>query len=530
MAFLRVARKDSTEAMETHPSGKRLPDRAAGRLLSREKPGRQVFVLKRNIALVSMLVASIGGMAVGFPARAAADTGAAPATRPPNVLFVLIDDMGFGDLSIMGDRKVQTPNLDRLAREGVLLTQFHDAAPICSSSRAGFLTGRFPASVNFVGITGTRAKNAELGQADWLDPTLPTLAKLMRRAGYATAHIGKWHLGGGRDIGDAPWPTAYGFDQSFTTFEGLGPRVLVSDEERDLAEASDKLGKAPRFWEIKTNLTQLYCNMAVDFVAQHSDKPWFVNLWFNDVHDPWAPDGDSLSEVMGKGSSSDDDRYLATLVKMDHTLGRLFRRLDEMHALDNTLVIVTSDNGPSSLQRYYQKGATAPGSTDHLRGRKFSLYEGGIRQPLILYWRGHMKPGTRDETTVGQGVDLMPTIASLIGAKVPAGSVGMDLSPAMVGKPVTIRPPLFWAYGKEGAKSQPNVPYQPRDVSPRFAIRDGDWKLLSGGGARAPQLYDLASDPTESNDLASAKPGVRDRLLTQLRAWMATLPPYQAAQ
>src|SRR3546814_869150 len=115
----------------------------------------------------------------------------------------------------------------------------------------------------------------------------------------------------GRDIGDAPWPTAYGFDQSFTTFEGLGPRVLVSDWERDLARQSDKLGQGPRFWEIKTNLTQLYCNMTVDFVAQHADKPWFVNMWLNDVHDPWAPDDDSLSEVMGKGSDSDDDRSLA---------------------------------------------------------------------------------------------------------------------------------------------------------------------------------------------------------------------------
>src|SRR3546814_10073485 len=128
-----------------------------------------------------------------------------------------------------------------------------------------------------------------------------------------------------------PYTTLFrSFDQSFTTFEGLGPRVLVSDWERDLARQSDKLGQGPRFWKIKTNLTQLYCNMTVDFVAQHADKPWFVNMWLNDVHDPWAPDDDSLSEVMGKGSDSDDDRYLATIVKMDKTLGKLFDRLDQM--------------------------------------------------------------------------------------------------------------------------------------------------------------------------------------------------------
>ena len=481
--------------------------------------------------LLTGLLAALGATTSLAPAAAQSAPSPAPDEQgPPNVLFVLIDDMGFGDLSIMGDTKVQTPNLDRLAREGVVMTQFYDAAPICSSSRAGFMTGRFPATVNFVGITGSRAKNAKLGQADWLDPELPTIAKVLKGSGYSTAHIGKWHLGGGRDIGDAPWPTAYGFDQSFTTFEGLGPRVLVSDWERGLAEQSDALGQGPRFWEIKTNLTQLYCNMTVDFVAQHADKPWFVNLWFNDVHDPWAPDDDSLSKVMGKGADSDDDRYLATLVKMDHTLGKMFDRLEQMGEMDNTLVIVTSDNGPSSLQRYYEHGHTAPGSTNHLRGRKFSLYEGGIRQPLILYWKGHAKAGTRDDQTVGQGVDLLPTIAHVAGVETPAGGDGIDLSRVLTGQPITSRPPLFWAYGKQGAPKQPGVPSQPHDVSPRYAIRDGDWKLLANAAATDVQLYNLSNDPRETTDVAAQNALVRTRLLGKLKGWMASLPKYPAGE
>jgi arylsulfatase A-like enzyme len=484
---------------------------------------------KMRVMSAALLIGLVGPMPLALPS-AFAQSRPAPAPAPaqdarrPNILFVLVDDMGFGDLSIMGDKKVSTPNLDRLAREGVLMTKFYDAAPICSSSRAGFMTGRYPATVGFVGITASRADNAALGQADWLDPKLPTLAGLLKDAGYATAHIGKWHLGGGRDIGDAPRPTAYGFDQSFTTFEGLGPRVLVSDEERDLAIQSDKLGNGARFWEIKTKLTGLYADMTVDFVSQHADKPWFVNLWLNDVHDPWAPDDESLSEVMGKGDSSDDDRLLASLIKMDKTLGRLFDRLDQMGQLENTLIIVTADNGPSSLQRYYQKGATAPGNVNTLRGRKFSLYEGGIRQPLILYWRGHMKPGTRDETTVGQGVDLMPTIASILGRKAPAGSVGADLSPVLQGRPITQRTPLFWAYGKQGAAKQPPSPAKTSDVAPPFAIRDGDWKLLAGPDGTSPQLYNLATDPGEASDVAATQPAVRDRLLVRLKAWMASLP------
>lgn len=477
--------------------------------------------------LMTAAAMTLAAVAVVPPAAALSPTSPAPSPAPaerrPNILFVLVDDMGFGDLSVMGNRKVQTPNLDRIAREGVLFTQFYDPAPICSSSRAGLLTGRYPASAGFVAITANRKRNAELGQADWLDPKLPTIARLLDNSGYATAHIGKWHLGGGRDIGDAPRPTAYGFDRSFTTFEGLGPRVLVSDQERFLAEQSDALGNGPRFWEIKTKLTGLYCDMTVDFVAQHSDEPWFVNLWLNDIHDPWAPDDESLSDVMGHGESSDDDRMLASLVKMDRTLGRLFDRLDQMGELDNTLVLVTSDNGPSSLSRYYERGETAPGSTTGLRGRKFSLYEGGIRQPLIAYWRGHVKAGTRDATTVAQGVDLLPTIAAIVGADVPAGSVGIDLSPALAGTPIATRPPLFWAFGREG---YPVVarPHAPRDVSPRFAIRDGDWKLLANDSGADAELYNVARDPVEATDLAEREPARRDRMLAKLKAWLASLP------
>jgi arylsulfatase A-like enzyme len=473
------------------------------------------------LALAAAPVPALAGPPAKDPTQAPVSAHAA---AKPNVLFILVDDMGFADLSLMGNRKVQTPNIDRIAREGVTMTQFYDPAPICSASRAGFLTGRFPAEMRFLSYISGRESNRALGQADWLDPRLPNIARMLKDAGYATAHIGKWHLGGGRDIGDAPAPTAYGFDQSFTTFEGIGPRVLVSDEERDLAEQSGKLGNGPTFWEIKTKLTGLYCDMAIDFIAQHADKPWFVNLWFNDVHDPWAPGDDALSEVMGSGDSSEDDRYLATLVKMDKTLGRLFERLEQMGEMDNTLIVFTSDNGPSSMQRYYREGVTAPGSVDTLRGRKWSNYEGGIRQPLIVYWRGHTKAGYRDERTVGQGVDLLPTLAGIVGAPVPAGIDGVDLSPVLRGETVAERPALFWAYGKEGAAKQPPQPSQQHDIAPPFAIREGNWKLLAGMGGADPQLYDLAADPNEANDLAASQSAVRDRLLGKLRRWMASLP------
>jgi len=269
--------------------------------------------------------------------------------------------------------------------------------------------------------------------------------------------------------------------------------------------------------------------MAAAFVAQHADVPWFVNLWLNDVHDPWAPGDDALGEVMGKGSSADEDRFLASLVKMDKTLGRLFERLRQMGEFENTLIVVTSDNGPSPLPRYYRDGHTAPGNAGDLRGRKFSLFEGGIRQPLILSWPARARAGYRDDRTVGHGVDLFPTFAHLAGAPLPAGADGVDLSPVLSGMPVERQAPLFWAYGKEGALRQPNLPSQPHDVSPRFAVRDGDWKLLAEAGGAAPQLYDLATDPRESREVGARNPAIRDRLLARLKAWMASLPRYRRA-
>lgn len=463
------------------------------------------------------------GPTAGVARSAPAAVPVQPAPRP-NVLFVLVDDMGFGDLSVMGNRKVATPNIDRLAKRGVLMTRFYDASPICSSSRAGFLTGRFPAEVGFVGITAARARNAQIGQANWLDPALPTTARLLKGAGYATAHIGKWHLGGGRDIGDAPWPTAYGFDESFTTFEGLGPRVLVSDEERNLADQSDMLGQGPRVWAEKKALTPMYVERTLDFVARNRNRPWFVQLWLNDVHDPWAPATDDLAAVKGRGRDADEDKFLAALVGMDRALGRLFDQLAAMGEAKNTLIMLTSDNGPSPLRKYMANGATPPGSAGGLRGRKFSLYEGGVRQPLILSWPAGGKAGVRDDRTVGGGVDLLPTLSGVLQLPVPAGSRGVDLSPVLRGQSVTIRPPLFWAYGREGRAEAPALSPNPRDVSPRFAVRDGDWKLLMNAGNADQQLYNLRSDPGETRDVATTQPAVRERLFATLRRWMDGLP------
>lgn len=479
--------------------------------------------VRHRLALLASCILAGLGAARAQTAPPPAQAAQSPATRP-NILFVLVDDMGYADLSITGNTKVATPNLDRLARDGLLLTRFYDAAPICSPSRAGFFTGRFPAELGFVTFINDRASNRRFGQADWLDPKLPNLASMLKGAGYATAHFGKWHMGGGRDIGDAPWPTAYGFDESFTTFEGLGPRVLVSDEERGLSEQSRALGQGPVFYERKSNLSQLFASKTLEFAARHRDRPWFVQLWLNDVHDPWAPDEAQRKEVQGKGADPEDDEYQASIVKMDRTLGNLIDRLKDSGQFDNTLIIVTSDNGPTARGIYYRGGRTSPGSAGALRGRKGSLYEGGIRQPLILSWPNGIVGGRRDEATVAQAVDFLPTLAGIAGAKPASRTPGVDLSPVLKGQAIAQRPTLFWAFGLPGAAEQPGGPFPQRDRAPRLAIREGKWKLLAEADGSGAQLYDLAADPNEATNLGLEQPRLRDRLMQRLLAWAAQLP------
>lgn len=456
----------------------------------------------------------------------------APTERPPepavaakpNILFVLIDDLGFADFSVTGNRKVATPNIDRLAAEGLLMTQFYVAAPICSPSRAGLMTGQYPARNGFVSFIDSRAHNIEMGQADWLEPGLPMLPRALSQVGYATGHFGKWHLGGGRDIGEAPLPTAYGFDESYTQFEGLGPRALMIEDHARLASRSAALGKGPVDWLPKHQTTARYVDKTLDFVTRNADRPWFAQLWLDDVHDPWEPSAEQLAAVKGKGRNAAEDKFLAVLVAMDEQIGRLTAELDRRGELDDTLIVLTGDNGPTAAGRYYRDGGLPPGDAGPYRGRKASLYEGGIREPLIVRWPGHVPAGSRDGTTIAAAVDLFPTLAAITGAAPPSSADGVSLLKAWRGTPITSRPDLYWAYGGYGVAGKSPSPFLARDRSPPFAIRSGEWKLLARGDGSRAQLYNIVRDPGETNDLAATRPDIAEPLARKLADWRETLP------
>lgn len=437
--------------------------------------------------------------------------------QKPNLIFVLADDMGYADLNCYGGTGAKTKNIDRLAKEGIRFTQFYVNSPICSPSRTAFTTGQYPARWGITSYLDNRAANKRRGMAQWLDLSAPTLARSLTQAGYLTGHFGKWHMGGGRDVGEAPLPTEYGFSESLTQFEGLGDRVLpLISDQGDLPEhkiglgvASEKLGRGKVTWVQRSKVTQTFVNGALNFIqkARKAGKPFYINVWPDDVHSPFDPP----RELRGDGSKK--ALYHGVLTNMDAQLGPLFQAISKDPQLRaNTLIVFASDNGP-------EPGA---GSAGIFRGNKGTLYEGGIREPFIVWGPKFIAAGKRgavNKEAVLSGVDLLPSLLAIAGVipVTPAGD-GSDLSATLIGKKTTGRSqPLFW-------KRPPDRPGNDRNALPDLAVRDGDWKLLVDEDGTGAQLYNLAKDEIESKNLATAYPAITQRLKQAVLAWNQTLP------
>jgi uncharacterized sulfatase len=433
----------------------------------------------------------------------------------PNFLFVLIDDMGYGDLSCYGGKRVQTPNIDRLAAEGIRFTQFYVNAPICSPSRVAFTTGQHPKRWRITSYLDKRQMDHDRGIADWLDPSAPTLARSLSQAGYYTAHVGKWHMGGQRDVGNAPLITQYGFARSLTSFEGLGERILPKFElqrnglpfHHEPTEMNARLGGGPIHWVNREDVTAAFVDRTLEEIdaATKAGKPFYINLWPDDVHSPvQAP----LTE---RGDGKPASQYLGVVRELDKQLGRVFDAIRSRPELrDNTVILLASDNGP-------ERGL---GVTGGLRGDKGQLYEGGIREPLIVWSpkligaaKGHM-----NNTTVLAGMDFPPSILAMAGVVPPAAKLdGIDMSPALLGRSEAKRPsPVLWV-------RPPDRP-GPKGEWPDLAIRDGDFKLLVKRDGSQAELFDIAKDPGESKNLASDHADVVQKLSKQVIEWDKSVP------
>ena len=436
----------------------------------------------------------------------------------PNIVFIFIDDMGYADPGCFGNPFVKTPNIDRLAAEGIKLTNFYVNSPICSPSRVAVTTGQYPARWKIHSFLNSRAGNKSRAMADYLDKAAPTTAKKLKAAGYATAHFGKWHMGGGRDVDDAPLPVDYGFDESLVAFEGLGDRLLVNPKNSSTRLGHGKISFCKR-WE----KTEKYTDRAIDFIRRNKDKPWYVRLFPNDVHDAHVPLPGTEQPWKAVTENPWEHKFFAVLKEMDRQIGRLVDEIDALGLGEKTLIVFTSDNGPTDWPKYYRDNSGGPpGFTGPFLGRKWSLFEGGIRMPFIARWKGRIAEGIVDEHSVMSGIDLSPTFCSLAGVKVPQSEKldGIDLSPVLLGKPAARPEPLYWQYGAPHAVLKPGkLEYQ----SPRFAIREGKWKFLvdpDGSGAR---LFNLVKDPGEQVNLLEEEPERVGMLHQKLGVWAESL-------
>lgn len=441
------------------------------------------------------------------------DLFAAEDKKKPNVLFIFIDDMGYGDPSCYGNTEIKTPNIDRLAHEGVRFTQFYVNSPVCSPSRVAMTTGQYPARWQIYSYLDARQSNRRRNMANFLDPAAPSLARQLKQAGYKTGHFGKWHMGGGRDVDDAPHPQAFGFDESSVTFEGLGDRLLINND--GLSKQSAKLKQGNITWVEKHQISQIRVDQTLDFIRRHKDDSFYVNLWFNDVHDAHLPSAEQLAKFKDVSENLYVQKFFAVLDEMDRQIGRVLDGLDEMGLNENILVILTSDNGPTDWPHYYTEGVFPPGSVGTLKGRKWSLYEGGIRMPFIVRWTGTIPGGKVNSETVGCGVDLFPSMCKLTGTAVPDGVPldGEDISRSFLGEAVERKRPIFWYY-----PNQPK-PGKPDNISPLFAVRDGRWKLLINPDDMQGQLYDLIDDPDETTNLILKQPEKAKDLQNKIRNW-----------
>ncbi len=472
--------------------------------------------MRRPLAMV-LLPFAVCLLALASSARAAA-----AGRPPPNVVMVFIDDMGWGDFSCFGNTAARTPNIDRLAAEGVRFGQFYVASPICSPSRAAISTGQYPQRWRITSYLNNRADNEARGVAQWLDPRAPMLARILRDAGYATGHFGKWHLGGQRDVGEAPLITEYGFDASLTNFEGLGPRVLPLLDARDgspprrHALGSDTLGRGEITWADRDEVTTRFVDAALGFIrkAGATGKPFYVNLWPDDVHSPFFP------PAARRGDGAKRTLYHAVLERMDTQLGVLFdeiRRSPELR--DNTLVLVCSDNGP-------EDGA---GSAGPFRGSKAMLYEGGIRSPLVVWGPGLLakdRAGTWNRTSVFGTIDLAPTLLAVAGVRPPAGVTfdGEALPRTLLGSGEdSRRTPLFFRRPPDRGS------FSGVANLPDLAVRHGRWKLMCEYDGSRAELYDLEADPGETRDVAAQHPAEAARLKAAVLEWHRAMPPDNGA-
>ena len=450
--------------------------------------------------LSALLTCLLGG---GMPA--------ALCGAPPNVVLIVVDDWGCADAGVLGSDFYRTPQIDAFARASCRFTQAYAAAPVCSPTRAAIMTGKSPARLDMTiwheGAIAGGPSDRALREAPAV-ANLPrdelTLAEIFQRHGYETAHVGKWHLGKA-----AYYPETQGFDVNFGgTYWGAPAsffypyRGVWSTSDPELRYVPVGPGKPGDY------LTDRLTDLSIDWIRTR-DQPFFLNLWFHSVHTPIQAKPGVVETVRRwpAGRHHQHVDYAGMIASLDENVGRILACLDEQGLRENTIVILTSDNGGVDFPTG-KSGDRPPTKNIPYRAGKGTLYEGGLRVPLMVHWPGKTRPSTCSQMVISQ--DLLPTLATLFPHETLASDLdGVSLAPLLSAPNHRLdRQPLCWHYPH----------YYPR-MTPASAIRDQGWKLIHYYEGDQVELYDLDHDPAEAHDLAEQQPQVATRLRNQLDQW-----------
>jgi len=421
---------------------------------------------------------------IGRPADPA---GAAP---PPNILVILTDDLGFGDLSSQGAGDLRTPHIDSLAATGMRWNNFYASCTVCSPTRAALMTGRFPDLVGVPGVIRTHADD----NWGYFRPNGPTLPEQLRKAGYRTGLVGKWHLG----LESPNTPTERGFEH-FLGFLG----DMMDDYWSHRRHGNNYLRHNREEIDPEGHATDLFSNWAAEFIRRERspERPWFLYLAYNAPHTPIQPPEEWLQRVRQREPALPDRRarLVALIEHLDDGIGRVLAALEETGQRSNTLVVFSSDNGG-------QLGAGA--NNGPWRGGKQDAYEGGLRVPFFAAWPGTIAPGSHCDA-LALTMDLYPTLCDVAGITINHVIDGRSMLPSLRdgSRPMPDRA-LYWPR-REG-----NNRYQGQDY---YAVRSGEWKLLHNNPYEPLELYHLTEDPRESTNLAKAHPAKFNELGALLR-------------
>jgi arylsulfatase A-like enzyme len=425
--------------------------------------------------------------------------------RAPNIIHIVGDDVGYDDLSCYGAPKIKTPNLDKLASQGMRFTSFYAPAPTCTPTRAALMTGCYPQRV---GLQRVLFPNDKLGLSD----QEVTIAQLLKNRGYATACIGKWHLGHlpqflptnrGFDLYfGIPYPNDHGPERTKSNNQTAPFPPIPLYRNKKIVEQPAKLETLP----------DRFCEEAIKFITENKDRPFFLHYANIETHTPWFTP-ERFHDKSG------DTAYGDAVVCMDEQVGRIMRTLDKLGLANDTLLVFTSDNGPlwnrgPELEKIYGKYGTVDETRPHVlrSGKYHARWEGGVRVPMIVRWPGHVPPGkVCDE--IAAGFDLFTTFAIAGGAEIPTDRIidGQDLMPLLTGATTESPHDRFYYY-------------RGFDL---YGVRQGQWKLVLPGKPPPDEektlLFDVQNDPGEKKDLAAERPEIVEKLKALIESMRADL-------